>query len=400
MMAAHESDPFGGQFSQARVVPDAASWPVLQWWRGLPDLVGEPGVKAGGGFFIEAERIEALGLDPRQPLPGFEATTLRLGGKAVAGWGAPELHLALLLTDFCWEDRETGRMRYAPSEYERRRKAAPGSERELRGRTRALVAVRELIGAAEVPLLLSVRGTYSAALNTAIRQARRMAEEATRLRRQAGAPGAVPVEAFWLCLYAGEMETVGHGQQTSRVALPYADVPAEISRAFLVQSLVEEPLRRPGGLFDQWGELYAGVWEAKIVAGIGGEISDGPETGADDEPDEAGRHAMAAADQNDDPVAAARRWFSERVVALSAAPGARDAAPRELHQELDMLLCGYGWAPPKPPLEVKLRLFETLAGWRPDTRHRAPTMEVAALRDLLDQAPEIAGAMIDALYPA
>src|SRR5690606_11334476 len=134
--------------------------------------------------------------DPEYPVPGFEQVTLRLGGKPIAGWGAPRLHLAFIFADFNWEDRETGRLRFAATEYERRKRFAPGTERELRGRTRCLVGVRELLdeGVTE-PLLLSVRGSYSASLNAILRDVKRMADEATRLRRRAGYEGGIPREA-------------------------------------------------------------------------------------------------------------------------------------------------------------------------------------------------------------
>lgn len=278
-------DPFSGDFSQARAEPVAASWPVLQWHGGLADLAElnkAASVLAEGGFFIEDERIADLGLVPADPLPGFEPLTLRLGGRPIAGWGAARLHLAFLFSDFTWEDRESGRLRFAPTEYERRKRIAPGTERELRGRTRCLVGVREMLdnGVTE-PVLLSVRGMYSAALNSILRDARRMADEATRLRRRAGHEGNIPREAFWLPVYRGAMEAVGEGMNTSRVALPKADIPLDLSRDFLISHLVEEPHRRGGGTFDQWAELYSQAWEERIVQGLIGP-DDTPPTVAED----------------------------------------------------------------------------------------------------------------------
>jgi hypothetical protein len=223
-------------------------------------------------FFIEDDRVADLGLDPNNPLPGFERVTLRLGGKQIGGWGAPLLHVAFLFTDFSWEDRETGRLRFAPTEYERRKQQAPGTERELRGRTRALVAVKELMDEGIVePLILSVRGSYSAALNSILRDAKRMADEATKLRRRSGHEGSIPREAFWVPVFAGPMEDVGEGANTSRVALPKTDVPYDLTRDVLVSHLVEEMHRRPQGTFDQWAQTYAEAWQEKIMQGMGGE---------------------------------------------------------------------------------------------------------------------------------
>ncbi|MGH2544299.1 MAG: hypothetical protein ACRDIB_16010 [Ardenticatenaceae bacterium] len=260
-------DPFAGDFSQERPTTTGTYWPTLQWHGGLANLVGEgDSVKFNGGFFIEDDRIADLGLEPDRPAPGFERLTLRLGGKQIPGWGAAQLHIAFLFTDFCWEDRETGRLRFPAVEYERRKLQAPGTERELRGRTRALIGVRELVdeGVLE-PLVLSVRGTYSAAINGILRDANRMAVEATKLRRRAGHEGAIPREAFWMPIYRGKMEDVGEGANTSRVALPKADIPANLTREILIEHLVEEMHRRSGGTFDQWAESYAAAWEEKMT---------------------------------------------------------------------------------------------------------------------------------------
>lgn len=270
------ADPFASDFSQARVTQANGGWPVLQWHGGLAHLVGDgDSIKINGGFFIEADRILELGLDPDNAPAAFEKVSLRLGGKAIPGWGASELHLAFLFTDFSWEDRETGRLRFSPTEYERRKTQAPGTERELRGRTRALVAVRELMDEGVVePLILSMRGTYSAALNGILRDLKRMADEATRLRRRAGQDGLIPREAFWVNIYAGPMVDVGEGNNTSRVALPRADIPADVNRNFLVSALVADEHRRPGGTFDQWADLHKATWEEKIATFGGDQPSD------------------------------------------------------------------------------------------------------------------------------
>jgi len=283
-------DPFAGDFSQNRTTPTAGGWAVLQWHGGLATLVGDgESMKINGGFFIEADRILELGLNPDTPPPAFERVALRLGGKMIAGWGASQLHLAFIFTDFAWEDRETGKFRYSPTEYERRKTMNPGSERELRGRTRALVAVQELVdeGVTE-PLLLSVRGTYSAALNGTLRDLKRMADEATRLRRRARHEGAISREAFWVLVYASVMTDVGEGNNVSRVSLPRADVPADLSRDFLVSSLVEEVHRRADGTFDQWAEFHKAVWDEKIATPGNEEPAEVYAAGAYDDPYEQG----------------------------------------------------------------------------------------------------------------
>lgn len=279
-------DPFAGDFSQNRTAPAAGGWAVLQWHGGLANLVGDgDSIKINGGFFIEADRIAELGLDPDSPPPAFERVALRLGGKMIAGWGASQLHLAFIFTDFAWEDRETGKFRFSPTEYERRKNLNPGSERELRGRTRALVAVRELLdeGVTE-PLLFSVRGTYSASVNGILRDLKRMADEATRLRRRAGHEGAISREAFWVLMYASVMTDVGEGNNTSRVSLPRADIPNDLPREFLVSSLVEEEHRRASGTFDQWAEFHKPAWEEKIATPGNEETADVYTAGGYDDP--------------------------------------------------------------------------------------------------------------------
>jgi hypothetical protein len=239
----------------------------LQWHGGIANLVGDGDtMKINGGFFMEDDRILDLGLDPDYPAPGFERIGLRLGGNQVPGWGASMLHIAFIFTNFSWEDRESGRLRFPPDEYQRRKTQNPGTERELRGRTRALVAVRELMAQGVLePLQLSVRGTYSSSTNAILRDVKRMADEASRLRRRAGYEGAIPREAFWVPLYAGPMEDVGEGSATSRVSRPKADIPGKMTREFLIQYLVEAEHRRVNGTFDQWAMDYAQLWEQRTA---------------------------------------------------------------------------------------------------------------------------------------
>lgn len=258
-----DTDPFASEFSQARA-ETTVQWPVLQWHGGYAALADDTHLtmRTHGGFFIAEESLGLLDVDVTRPPDGFDRVTLKLGGKEVPGWGASLLRLAFLFSDFSWEDRATGRLHFPPEEYERRKQYAPGTERELRGRTRALVAVWELMDPASEPLLLSVRGTYSAALNAILREAGRMATEATRLRHAAGEEGAVPREAFWVPIYAGELQEVGSGQNTSRVALPKPHVPDEWSRDLLVRFLVGPEYRGTGGLWDRWANQYGAAWEA------------------------------------------------------------------------------------------------------------------------------------------
>lgn len=264
---ASTSDPFGGDFSQQRITQASASWPILQWHGGIANLVGDGDtMKINGGLFIEDDRIADLGLDPNYPPESFERVSLRLGGSQVPGWGASMLHIAFIFTNFSWEDRENSRLRFPPDEYQRRKQHNPGTERELRGRVRALVGVRELMeqGVLE-PLQLTVRGTYSSSINMVLRDTKRMADEATRLRRRAGHEGAIPREAFWVPIYAGAMEDVGEGSATSRVSRPKADIPPNLTREFLIQYLVQSEHRRPNGTFDHWAETYGELWDEKMA---------------------------------------------------------------------------------------------------------------------------------------
>ena len=72
-------------------------------------------------------------------------------------------------------------------------------------------------------------------------------------------------------IFTGDMEDVGEGMNTSRVALPKSDIPPTLSRDVLIQHLVEEMHRRPGGTFDQWAELHGPVWDERVVQGLSSE---------------------------------------------------------------------------------------------------------------------------------
>lgn len=252
-MNANQTDPFGGDFSQERT-QDREQLPILQWHRGEPALAdpSQHNPYLNGGWYISEKSLDMLGLDVNRPPSPFMRVKVNKW-KGEVGWMASALNLALILTAFNWEEREGG-IAVSGEEYKRRKGAGEGGT--LRGRLRALVAVRELLDDQGLPLLLTVRGTYSQAMGEAQKALKAMATEATSLRRRAGHDGSIPPESFFLAVGASGMVEVGQGSNKSTVSLPTCELPDPLTRDFLVDSFVPEPYRKQGGIFDDWAARY------------------------------------------------------------------------------------------------------------------------------------------------
>lgn len=261
-------DLFGGEYSQARAT-SRATWPATLQWHGGNSRSARDNFESRGGFFLPEEGIRALGLDPALPPTGAACEALKFETKREQGWGFASIQLAILQTAFGWEDRDT-RQRFPRDEYRRRREAQDGGEARLRGRLYVMAVARELadLGATE-PVLVTLRGTYSRALDGLIRdRLGALAATATKLRQRRGLAGVVPREAFWLPVTPGAPARVGSGANTSEVALPASPVPDvlppddEAFRALVRPWLTPSDCTRPGGRFDAMCAEYRPLWEA------------------------------------------------------------------------------------------------------------------------------------------
>jgi hypothetical protein len=258
---------FGGDYSQARAT-SRASWPATLQWHGGNSRSARDDFESRGGFFLPEEGIRNLGLDPANPPPGATLDTLKFETKRENGWGFAQIHLAVLQTAFGWEDRDT-RQRFPRDEYRRRREVQDGSEAKLRGRLYVMAVARELneLGVAD-PVLVTLRGTYSRALDSLVRdRLGAIAATATKLRQRRGLEGAVPREAFWLPVTPASPARVGSGANTSEVALPTSPLPEvlppddEAFRALVRPLLVPSDYARAGGHFDTLCAEYRPLWE-------------------------------------------------------------------------------------------------------------------------------------------
>ncbi len=264
-------DLFGGDYSRERAIARTA-WPATLQWHGGNPRGSRDDFDTRGGFFLPEDGIRNLGLDPQVPPDGATCETLRFGDKREAGWGFARAHLAILRLALGWEDRET-RQRFPQREYRRRKEFDPASLDRLRGRLYVLTVVRELadIGATE-PVLVTLRGTYSRALDGLVRERLgALAAQATKLRQRAGREGEVPHEAFWLPVLAAPLARVGAGANTSEVALPATTLPSQLPTddagfLALVRPLLVPPGHTtPGGEFDRIWERYRALW-AEVAA--------------------------------------------------------------------------------------------------------------------------------------
>lgn len=263
-----DDDLFGGEYSQARAT-SRATWPATLQWHGGNSRSARDDFESRGGFFLPEEGIRALGLDPALPPEGAAYEALKFETKRAHGWGFASIHLAILQTAFGWEDRDT-RQRFPRDEYRRRREAQDGGEARLRGRLYVMAVARELadLGATE-PVLVTLRGTYSRALDGLIRdRLGALATTATKLRQRRGLAGVVPREAFWLPVTPSAPARVGSGANTSEVALPASPIPDvlppddEAFRALVRPWLTPSDCTRPGGRFDAMCAEYHPLWEA------------------------------------------------------------------------------------------------------------------------------------------
>ncbi|MEI2701829.1 MAG: hypothetical protein V9E83_05430 [Baekduia sp.] len=119
------------------------------------------------------------------------------------------------------------------------------------------------------PVLVTLRGTYSRALDTLIRdRLGAMAANATKLRQRRGLSGAVPREAFWLPVVPASPARVGSGVNTSEVALPTSPLPEALPsdddafRSLVRPLLVPAEYTRPDGHFDALCAEYRPLWES------------------------------------------------------------------------------------------------------------------------------------------
>lgn len=279
-------DIFGGDYSQARAT-SRATWPATLQWHGGNTRSARDDFESRGGFFLPEEGVRNLGLDPGSPPSGASVETLKFETKRETGWGFASIHLAVLQTAFGWEDRDT-RQRFPRDEYRRRREAQDGSEAKLRGRLYVMAVARELadLGTAD-PVLVTLRGTYSRALDLLIRdRLGAIAANATKLRQRRGLEGVVPREAFWLPVTPDAPARVGSGANTSEVALPASPLPDApptddaLFRALVNPLLVPGEYTRSGGRFDSLCAEYRPLWETLAsFAGLPG----GQEAAPDDE---------------------------------------------------------------------------------------------------------------------
>lgn len=281
---------FGGDYSQARAT-GRASWPATLQWHGGNSRSARDDFDSRGGFFLPEEGIRTLGLDPARPPEGATFETLKFETKRESGWGFASIHLAILQTAFGWEDRDT-RQRFPRDEYRRRREAQEGGEARLRGRLYVMAVARELddLGVAD-PVLATLRGTYSRALDGLVRdRLGAIAATATKLRQRRGLDGAVPREAFWLPVVPGAPARVGNGANTSEVALPASPLPEALPpgddafRALVRPLLVPAEYTRPNGRFDALCAEYRPLWEGLAAF-----------AGAPSVPEELGDDELAAA---------------------------------------------------------------------------------------------------------
>jgi len=180
------------QDSRVRDAEPRAEYPWMQWVNKGSYL--DPRHESGG-FFITAENMAMIG-EPE--IDGAEACTLVFSNEdSDTGIYLPAVDIAVMGTRFAWRTTEGNRSQLSAT-------YTPGA----RGKLQALVLLKTQGGYAG-PLMLTLTGTVTKDLSTAIKAHRQAIRQATE------GNGALPW--FWLPLVAGTPEQRGTGSAHSMV---------------------------------------------------------------------------------------------------------------------------------------------------------------------------------------
>jgi len=187
--------------SRVRDAEPRPEYPWIQWVNRGADL--DPRRKQGG-FFLTSENLAVLG-DPE--IPGAEASSLVFSNQDTAtGIYMPRLEIAVLADRFGWRVREGNRTYISPT-----------YESGARGKLQVLCLLKTEDGSTG-PLVITLTGTVSKDMRTAITAHRQVVQTAT------GGQGATAW--FWLPLAAGKPELRGTEGASSTVTPIIYDKPA------------------------------------------------------------------------------------------------------------------------------------------------------------------------------
>ena len=171
---------------------------------------------AGGSYLIPLDRLAefSAAADIHTLPPGFDRSTVKLGGNRTEAVVAPAIDLAIIGKRTCWES-EQGRQLPISLRYE----VLPTDAGRWVSRTHLLALLLGRNGndwAAWAPVVVTARSTQSGKVREALRSFD--AQTRTARRELVGTPQGIPIEAFALPLGFGTDVRVGKGTQTSSIA--------------------------------------------------------------------------------------------------------------------------------------------------------------------------------------
>jgi hypothetical protein len=244
------------------------TYPVMQWHNGARSNKASGGVMYTGGWLLP---VDALPPDTKVnttwkgPLEWtFES------GKSETVYAAGEIFVALLRRRRRWFGvNGDGATVYYTDEQARGRRdpsASPSTSlrMQLRAGLRSHTQVLSAVMGAPVPLVLSVKGERSRALDKALSEFYQ--KVILLVNAQSGA--AVPLYHYWCKLSTtvavlGDEKgfiTVGSGKTTKVVALPAAIVPDVVDAAYLQKAAVPDALRDHCARWRAEAEAWSQEW--------------------------------------------------------------------------------------------------------------------------------------------
>lgn len=258
--AAPTEEPAFTRGAARKPVPQVAD-PLLQWASGLQ--TSDRRIYAG--WLVEANRLADL--DDAMQVAGFQQVRIRHGnGNVVTHWAVETANVFLIAEGV----QSIGEMR-DPDRYGIAFgwQTQPGGRRI--SRLKARVFLRELLMAGYTePLLLTLKGTLTGDLITALMRQYDVLEAAAEKRRASGKNPDLPLYAFSIPLSPGDEVMRGSGGATKEITPMIAGVPSPVTGDYLKAHWIKRA----------WVELVESrlddtiAWSVAESAAIGADVEE------------------------------------------------------------------------------------------------------------------------------
>ncbi|MFL5805890.1 MAG: hypothetical protein ACJ8CR_29650 [Roseiflexaceae bacterium] len=215
--------------------------PLLQWATGLQTK--ERRIYAG--WLAEAGRLEAL--DAAMEQAGFKQITIKHGsGNLVTHWAVETANLFVIAEGVqsigeMSQGRSTGSPQIERYGIAFGWRTLPGGRQQSQLRFRAFLQELLAVGFVE-PLLVTVKGTLTGDLITALTRQYDVLDAVEAFRKQAGKPPSNP--PFYACsipLGPGAEVTRGSGGATKEITPIVANIPTPITKEYILAHWIKRP---------------------------------------------------------------------------------------------------------------------------------------------------------------